>query len=97
MKVDGNMRIALIGNPNTGKSSLFNVLTGLNQQVGNYPGVTMDRKVGSCQWSDTFRSDIIDLPGVYSLFPRTQDERVVSDILFDRDHKDYPELAIVLA
>lgn len=97
MKVDRKMRIALIGNPNTGKSSLFNILTGLNQQVGNYPGVTMDRKVGSCQWSETFHSDIIDLPGIYSLFPRTQDERVVSDILFDRDHNDYPHLAIVLA
>ncbi|MFM7104619.1 MAG: FeoB small GTPase domain-containing protein, partial [Flavobacteriales bacterium] len=90
-------KIALLGNPNSGKTSLFNILTGLNQQVGNYPGVTMDRKSGSCQWSDDFRSTVIDLPGVYSLFPRTQDEKVVSDILFDTHHPDYPDLAIVLA
>ena len=90
-------KIALLGNPNSGKTSLFNILTGLNQQVGNYPGVTMDRKLGFCQWSDDFRSTVIDMPGVYSLFPRTQDEKVVSDILLDQSHPDYPDLVIVLA
>ena len=58
------MKIALVGNPNSGKTSLFNILTGLNQRVGNYPGVTMDRKVGYCQWSKDYRTEVIDLPGV---------------------------------
>ncbi len=97
MSKSRQLKIALLGNPNSGKTSLFNILTGLNQQVGNYPGVTMDRKVGSCQWSDDFRSYVIDLPGVYSLFPRTQDEKIVSDIMLDGEHSDYPDMAIVLA
>jgi ferrous iron transport protein B len=91
------VKIALVGNPNSGKTSLFNILTGLNQRVGNYPGVTMDRKVGYCQWSKDYRTEVIDLPGVYSLFPRTQDELIVSDILLNVNHADHPDLAIVLA
>ena len=63
------IHIALVGNPNSGKSSLFNVLTGLNQKVGNFPGVTVDKKVGFCQLSEEVTASIVDLPGTYSLYP----------------------------
>ena len=62
-----SLKIALIGNPNTGKTSLFNQLTGLQQQVGNYPGVTVERKVGNCTLTNGQKAKIIDLPGTYSL------------------------------
>ena len=66
-------KIALVGNPNTGKTSLFNALTGLNQQVGNFPGVTVDKKVGKLKLSN--RSiEVIDLPGTYSIYPRSKIE-----------------------
>ena len=74
-------RVALVGNPNAGKSSLFNLLTGLNQKVGNYPGVTVDKKTGRCVLTATLRAEVIDLPGTYSVFPRSGDERVVLDTL----------------
>src|SRR3712207_9090481 len=74
-------RIALIGNPNSGKSSLFNQLTGLNQKVGNFPGVTVDKKTGICHINSTSSVQIIDLPGTYSLYPKSLDERVVMDIM----------------
>ena len=63
------MKIALAGNPNSGKSTLFNSLTGLNQQVGNYPGITVDKKTGTCNLSSEIKAEIIDLPGTYSLYP----------------------------
>ena len=74
-------RIALVGNPNAGKSSLFNLLTGLNQKVGNYPGVTVDKKTGRCTLAENLKADVLDLPGTYSVFPRSGDERVVLDTL----------------
>ena len=74
-------RVALVGNPNAGKSSLFNQLTGLNQKVGNYPGVTVDKKTGRCALSAQQWAEVTDLPGTYSLFPRSDDERVVLDTL----------------
>ncbi|MFM2201419.1 MAG: ferrous iron transport protein, partial [Bacteroidota bacterium] len=64
-----NRKIALIGNPNTGKSSLFNHLTGLRQHVGNYPGITLDKKWGECRLDASEQVEILDLPGVYSVFP----------------------------
>ena len=73
--------VALVGNPNAGKSSLFNLLTGLNQKVGNYPAVTVDKKTGRCVLTATLRAEVIDLPGTYSVFPRSGDERVVLDTL----------------
>ena len=73
--------IALVGNPNAGKSSLFNWLTGLNQKVGNYPGVTVDKKVGRCVLGTGSLASVVDLPGTYSVFPRSSDEQVVLDHL----------------
>jgi len=88
-------KIALVGNPNTGKTSLFNALTGLNQQVGNFPGVTVDKKVGKLKLSNRF-IQIIDLPGTYSIYPRSKDEEVVYDILSNPQHPDFPETVCVV-
>ena len=90
-------RIALIGNPNSGKSSLFNQLTGLNQKVGNFPGVTVDRKTGSAQLTPQHRAEIIDLPGTYSLYPKSLDEKVITDLLYDRGADGYPDFVVVTA
>jgi ferrous iron transport protein B len=62
-----NITVALIGNPNTGKTSVFNQLTGLKQQVGNYPGITVEKKLGFCKLTNTIKANILDLPGTYSL------------------------------
>ena len=72
--------VALVGNPNAGKTALFNALTGLHQKVANYPGVTIERKQGMAQFAGT-RLEIIDLPGTYSLEPASPDERVTVDVL----------------
>lgn len=74
------MKIALIGNPNSGKTSLFNKLTGLNQKVGNWPGVTIEKKIGKILKLD---ADVVDLPGVYSLSPYTSEEIVSRDYLLN--------------
>lgn len=74
------MRIALVGNPNTGKSSVFNMMTGLRQHVGNFPGVTVDVKTGEFKLGDA-TATLIDLPGTYSIYPRSADERVVYESL----------------
>ncbi|WP_348533154.1 ferrous iron transport protein B [Hymenobacter sp. 5317J-9] len=89
------MRIALIGNPNSGKTSLFNQLTGLNQKVGNFPGVTVDRKSGFAQLTATQRAEIVDLPGTYSLYPKSLDEKVITDLLYDRTSASYPDFVVV--
>ncbi|HMN33305.1 MAG TPA: ferrous iron transport protein B [Chitinophagaceae bacterium] len=75
-------KIAIVGNPNSGKSSLFNLLTGLNQRVGNFPGVTVDKKVGESQLNNNERVNFIDLPGTYSLYPKSEDEVVTHNVLF---------------
>ncbi|WP_242929504.1 ferrous iron transport protein B [Pontibacter vulgaris] len=90
-------KIALIGNPNSGKSSLFNQLTGLNQKVGNFPGVTVDKKTGISQITPNLKAQIIDLPGTYSLYPKSLDERVIIDLLYDPNSTHYPDLVIVTA
>ncbi|MGC9329543.1 MAG: FeoB small GTPase domain-containing protein, partial [Candidatus Hinthialibacter sp.] len=90
------IRAALIGNPNTGKTTLFNRLTGLNQKTGNYPGVTVERKIGRFTLGGRF-VDLIDLPGSYSLAARSPDEILVSDILLGRRPDEDPvNLVIVI-
>ena len=88
-------KIALVGNPNTGKSSLFNILTGLNQHVGNFPGLTVDKKTGRIDIEGK-QIELIDLPGTYSIYPRSSDEKMVYDILSDPSHSDFPEALIVV-
>jgi ferrous iron transport protein B len=90
-------KVALIGNPNTGKSSLFNLLTGLNQTVGNFAGVTVDKKVGHLRTAEGTSYELIDLPGLYSIFPKTEDEKVVFDILSNPENKDFPDAIVVVA
>jgi ferrous iron transport protein B len=74
--------IALIGNPNSGKTTLFNALTGLRQKVGNYPGVTVERKEGRLRLQAGVETTVLDLPGTYSLYPGSPDEKIVTDVLF---------------
>jgi ferrous iron transport protein B len=90
------MKIALFGNPNTGKSSVFNMLTGLRQQVGNFPGVTVDKKKGSIQ-TPSGTHELIDFPGTYSIFARSLDEQVVREVLNQPQHQDYPDTIIYVA
>src|SRR3984885_13953787 len=88
--------IALVGNPNSGKSSLFNALTGLNQKVGNFPGVTVDKKTGSSDLSKGLSVNIIDLPGTYSLYPRRADEWVTYKVLLGQDPSVKPDMVVLL-
>ena len=91
------IHIALVGNPNSGKSSLFNTLTGLNQKVGNFPGVTVDKKVGSSIISPSLEASIIDLPGSYSLYPRKADEWVAYRILMQQDASIRSDIVVLVA
>lgn len=90
-------KIALIGNPNAGKSSLFNSLTGLNQKTGNFPGVTMEKLTGIWELEPKRSVEILDLPGIYSIYPKSIDEELVINILGDPTHPDFPDMAIVVA
>jgi ferrous iron transport protein B len=92
-----DIKIALIGNPNTGKTSLFNQLTGLNQKVGNYPGVTVDKKLGKSKLSATQNAIITDLPGTYSINPTSLDESIVLKTLLKKDIKESPDVILVVA
>ena len=92
-----NINIALLGNPNSGKSSLFNALTGLNQQVGNFPGVTVDKKTGTVVLDETNSATLIDLPGTYSLYPRRADEWVAYKVLMDADPEIKADLVLLVA
>ena len=91
------IKVALIGNPNTGKTSVFNSLTGLNQKVGNYPGITVDKKEGVCKLSRGVKAHILDLPGTYSLNASSIDENVVIELLLNKNDKDFPDLAVVVS
>lgn len=89
-------KIALVGNPNAGKSSLFNQLTGLRQKTGNFPGVTVDKKSGTWSIDGQTIATIIDLPGIYSIYPKSLDEQIVTDILANPAHPDYPDVTVVV-
>ncbi|RTY81349.1 ferrous iron transport protein B [Flavobacterium sp. ZB4P23] len=91
-----NINVALIGNPNTGKTSVFNQLTGLNQQVGNYPGITVEKKMGFCKLPNNIKANILDLPGTYSLNASSIDENVVIELLLNKNDKLYPDVALVV-
>jgi ferrous iron transport protein B len=88
-------KIALFGNPNTGKSTLFNLLTGLNQKVGNFSGVTVDVKTGQIKGALS-KHLVIDFPGTYSIFPRSSEEKMVFDVLSDTNSKSFPDLCVVV-
>ena len=91
------INVALIGNPNTGKTSVFNALTGLNQKVGNYPGITVEKKQGICKLPRGVKAHIIDLPGTYSLNASSLDESVVIELLLNKKDKDFPDVAVVVS
>ncbi len=91
------INIALVGNPNSGKSSLFNVLTGLNQKIGNFPGVTVDKKTGQCAISENLSATLIDLPGTYSLYPKRADEWVAYKVLLQQDEDIKPDMVLLIA
>src|SRR5690606_26037523 len=91
------INVALIGNPNTGKTSVFNALTGLNQKVGNYPGITGEKKQGVCKLPRGVKAHIIDLPGTYSLNASSLDENVVIELLLNKNDKDFPDVAVVVS
>ncbi len=92
-----NIHIALVGNPNSGKSSLFNSLTGLNQKVSNFPGVTVDKKTGVSELMPGITAKIIDLPGTYSLYPKRGDEWVTYKVLLNQDSEIKPDMVVLLA
>ncbi len=96
MKSKQTINIALIGNPNTGKTSVFNQLTGLNQQVGNYPGITVEKKIGFCKLPNNVKANILDLPGTYSLNASSIDENVVIELLLNKNDKLYPDVALLI-
>lgn len=91
-----NIKVALIGNPNVGKTSVFNALTGLNHKIGNYPGITVDKKTGVSKLDEHTNATIVDLPGTYSINASSLDERIVLDLLFDPTNEDYPDVAVVV-
>ncbi len=96
MKSKQTINVALIGNPNTGKTSVFNQLTGLNQQVGNYPGITVEKKIGFCKLSNNVKANILDLPGTYSLNASSMDENVVIELLLNKNDKLFPDVALLI-
>ncbi len=97
MAISRRQKVALVGNPNSGKSSLFNQLTGLKQKIGNFPGVTVEKRVGFTTLPDGSTLEVIDLPGVYSIYPRSLDERIVSEILLDHHGPATPDKVVVMA
>ncbi|MEI7801672.1 MAG: ferrous iron transport protein B [Bacteroidota bacterium] len=97
MSEQTKIKIALAGNPNCGKTSLFNALTGMRQKVGNFPGVTVDKKTGILQLLNKTEAIVIDLPGTYSIYPRRIDEMVTFDVLANPDNVSHPDVIVLLA
>src|ERR1700735_2242988 len=96
-----NIKVALMGNPNSGKSTLFNALTGMSQQTGNYPGVTVEKRTGEAILKDengksAFIS-FLDLPGTYSIYPKSLDEEVCYKVLCDNTDEDHPDAVLIIA
>ena len=92
-----SLKIALVGNPNSGKSTLFNALTGLHQKTGNFPGVTVDKKSGIVKLSPTVTGEFVDLPGTYSLYPKSLDESVTFEVLCNPNNVDHPDITVIVA
>ncbi len=92
-----SLHVALVGNPNTGKTSVFNRLTGLNQKVGNYPGITVDRQEGYFRLADGSKVHVLDLPGTYSLNATSADEQIVVKTLLDSEADNFPDVAVMVA
>ena len=90
------MKVAIVGNPNTGKTSLFNKLTGLNQKIGNYPGITVDKKIGHFKLANGQKIELVDLPGTYSINAASKDEEIVAEALISKEFEVYPEAVIVV-
>lgn len=95
------LKVSLVGNPNSGKSTLFNRLTGLNQKIANFPGVTVEKKtgsmtIGSSDGSD-YQVDITDLPGTYSLYPKTLEEQIPFQVLCDPTNESHPDVTVIIA
>lgn len=97
MSDSARLKIAFVGNPNSGKSSLFNHFTGLNQKIGNFPGVTVEKRIGVASLSENLGAEIMDLPGIYSLYPRSLDERIVTEILLNHKSDSCPDKIVVVA
>lgn len=95
--VKQELTVALVGNPNSGKTSLFNGLTGLSHKVSNFPGTTVEKKTGYCKLNANTKALIIDLPGTYSLYPKSADELVTYDILRNKAETNYPDLVLFIA
>ena len=96
MAADKTLKVALAGNPNSGKSTLFNILTGLNQKIGNFPGVTVDKKSGFTKIKN-IAVEFIDFPGSYSLNALSEDEKVLPDVLHDRNNPVHPDVVLYVA
>jgi ferrous iron transport protein B len=94
--VNTSLKVAITGNPNCGKTSVFNGLTGLNQQVGNYAGTTVDKKTGVLIYNKTQRANIIDLPGTYSIYPKSKDEEIAIEAIINPESKDAPDIILVV-
>ncbi len=90
------LRVAITGNPNCGKTSVFNALTGLNQQVGNYAGTTVDKKTGVLVYNKSQRAKIIDLPGTYSIYPKSKDEEIAIDVIINPLSKEASDIILVV-
>lgn len=97
MEVPGRQKVALVGNPNSGKSSLFNQLTGLRQKIGNFPGVTVEKRSGITTLPDGTTLEVIDLPGIYSIYPRSLDEQIVAEVLLNHQAPTTPDKIVVIA
>ena len=91
----GRATVAVVGNPNTGKTTLFNALTGLSQRVGNFPGVTVERKVGQLSLSPETDVDLLDLPGTYSLSAKSPDEVIAVEALMGLFEGEAPVEAVL--